>query len=81
MNWTNLKFKIGKRQLNSSLLRNLAYMNRQANLMNTCVIQLLQWRIQDFSEGGANPQGGDANLLLGQIFPENCMKMKEIGPT
>ena len=30
--------------------------------------------------GGANPQGGDVNLLFGQKFPENCMKMKEFGP-
>ena len=30
--------------------------------------------------GGANPQSGGANLLLGQKFPENCMKMKEFGP-
>ena len=26
--------------------------------------------------GGANPKGG-ANLLFGQFFPENCMKMKK----
>ena len=25
------------------------------------------------------PQSGGAILLIGQIFPENCMKMKEIG--
>ena len=30
--------------------------------------------------GGGNFQGGDANLLFNQIFPENCMKMKEFGP-
>ena len=30
--------------------------------------------------GGVNPQGGSANLLFGQKFPENCMKMKEFGP-
>ena len=36
-----------------------------------------QWRIQDFTDWGR--QGGGANLLFGQIFPENCMKMKEIG--
>ena len=30
--------------------------------------------------GGANFQGGGANLLFNQIFPENCMKMKEFGP-
>ena len=40
-----------------------------------------QWQIQDFPGGGSiNPQGGGANLLLGQNFLENCMKMKEIGP-
>ena len=31
--------------------------------------------------GGANSQSGGANLLFGQHFPENCMKMKEFGPT
>ena len=30
--------------------------------------------------GGANFQGVDTNLLFNQIFPENCMKMKEFGP-
>ena len=25
---------------------------------------------------GTNPQGGRTNLLFGQLFPENCMKMK-----
>ena len=30
--------------------------------------------------GGANLQGGGANLLFGQKFPENCMNMKEFGP-
>ena len=28
--------------------------------------------------GGLNPKGGGKNLLFGQIFPENCVKMKEI---
>ena len=37
-----------------------------------------QWRIRDFSDGDDNPRGGGANLLLGQFFPENCMKMKAI---
>ena len=31
-------------------------------------------------EGGANPQGGGANLLFGQKFPENCMKWKNLDP-
>ena len=30
--------------------------------------------------GGANPQNGGTNLLFGQTFPENCMKMKEFAP-
>ena len=44
-----------------------------------CVRVGVQWRIQDFPDGGANTQGGCANLSFGQIFPENSMKMKEIG--
>ena len=32
------------------------------------------------TEGGANPKGGNEKLLFGQIFPKNCMKMKEIEP-
>ena len=39
-----------------------------------------QWRIQDFPEEGRQPQSGGTNLLFGQKFPENCMKMKEFGP-
>ena len=42
--------------------------------------QQLQWRIQDFPDGGANPKG-NTNLLFDQLFPENCMKMKEINWT
>ena len=30
--------------------------------------------------GVANPKGGDGNLLFGQIFPQNSMKTKNIGP-
>ena len=38
--------------------------------------------MQNFPGGrGADLQGGYANLLLGQIFPENYMKLKEIGPS
>ena len=40
----------------------------------------VQWWIQDFPEGGANPQSGCANLLFRKFFAENCMKMKEFGP-
>ena len=39
----------------------------------------LQWRIQDFPDGAVTLKGGSANLLFGHIFPENCMKTKEIG--
>ena len=40
----------------------------------------MQWWIQDFVDGGAPTPKAGANLLFGQIFPENCMKIKEIGP-
>ena len=30
--------------------------------------------------GGANSQGGGANPLFGQNFPENCMQIKEFEP-
>ena len=49
-------------------------------LYSKCVYNLLlynepfmQWRIQDFLDGGAN-------LLFDQTFLKNCMKMKEFGP-
>ena len=29
---------------------------------------------------GDNPKVGGARLLFGKMFPQNCMKMKEIGP-
>ena len=31
-------------------------------------------------EGSANPRVGGANLLFGNIYAENSMKMKDIGP-
>ena len=37
----------------------------------------LQWRIQDFPQGGA-PTPKIA--IIFQIFAKNCMKMKEFGP-
>ena len=45
------------------------------NDRNNCPIQ---WRIQYFPEGGANPWG--KNLLFDKTFAENCMKMKDIEP-
>ena len=37
----------------------------------------IQWRIQDFPQGGApTPK----SVIIFQIFAENCMKMKEFGP-
>ena len=37
---------------------------------------------QDFADGGADLKvgGRGTNLLFGQFFSKNCMKMKEIGP-
>ena len=42
----------------------------------------VQWRILDLpdGEGALNSQSGGANLLLGQIFTEYCIEMKENGP-
>ena len=34
----------------------------------------MQWRIQDFPEGGREPSSGGVNT---PNFPENCMKSKE----
>ena len=42
------------------------------------VFSMLQWRIQDFSDGGTSPWIWAKSLLFGKIFAENCMKMKEI---
>ena len=40
------------------------------------LINMLQWRIQDFPEGGREPSSGGVNT---PNFPENCMKSKEFG--
>ena len=39
-----------------------------------------QWRIQDFSDGGADPKTGGSNYWLANFSPKNFMKTKEIGP-
>ena len=36
------------------------------------MIQRLQQEIKDFPEGGANPKGGNANLLFSQILPKTA---------
>ena len=37
----------------------------------------MQWRIQDFPQGGApTPK----SAIIFQFFAKNCMKMKEFGP-
>ena len=40
----------------------------------------MQWRIQDFPDGEGQAREMCANILFDNIFAENCMKMKEIGP-
>ena len=40
-------------------------------------MSLIQWRIQDFPQGGA-PTPKIA--IIFHIFAKNCMKMKEFGP-
>ena len=34
----------------------------------------------EFLRRVSQPKHGDVNLLFGQFFPENCMKLKLIGP-
>ena len=42
------------------------------------IINLLQWRIQDFPEEGAPiPEGGETQPIIWPIFPKNCMKIKK----
>ena len=48
----------------------------RSNKFQVCKTSL-QWRIQDFPQGGA-PTPKIA--IIFQIFAENCMKMKEFGP-
>ena len=47
-----------------------------------CILGMFILVLQVANPGfpGGNPRGGCANLLFGQIFAENCMKMKEFGP-
>ena len=40
------------------------------------IVFSIQWRIQDFPEGGREPSRGGVNT---PYFPENCMKSKEFG--
>ena len=45
------------------------------------LFQILQSSVADPEfpdEDAANSQGGGTNLLFGQFFAENCMKMNEI---
>ena len=46
------------------------------------MIAILLFAVTDpgFPRGSINPKGWGANLVFGQLFPENCRKMKEIGP-
>ena len=46
----------------------------RVGIQNPCQ---MQWRIQDFPQGGA-PTPKIA--IIFQIFAKNCMKMKEFGP-
>ena len=46
--------------------------------LNTTYIKLHSGGSTIF-QTGANAKGRGANLSFGQLFPENCMKMKEIG--
>ena len=43
---------------------------------------LYQWPIHEFADGGvASPWDRSENLMFDKIFVDNCVKMKEIGPS
>ena len=46
----------------------------------TEIMRFIQWWIQDFPDRVANPWVFSKNLLLGEIYAENWVKRKEIGP-
>ena len=48
------------------------------NVGGTNVVVRIQWRIQDLQEEAATP--GGVNLLFGQLFSKNCMKMNMFRP-
>ena len=52
-------------------------MIEQYGILGQPLHSTIQWRIQDFPQGGA-PIPKIANFF--QFFAENCMKMKEFGP-
>ena len=64
------------------------HLNVVTSLTNASFIQIqrlhhtlrMQWRIQEFPEGEYQPLRRWTNLLFGNIFAENCMKIKETGP-
>ena len=43
-----------------------------------CQGDLVQWRIQDFPKGCANPREWCANLFFGKIFAKNCITWKNM---
>ena len=45
------------------------------------ILYLVQWRIQDFLRGSANPREGCADLLFvgAEVLGKNCMNMSEFG--
>ena len=49
-----------------------------SNLKTLNLVDLEQWRIQDFPEEGAlTPKVGGRQPIIWPIFPKNCMKMKK----
>ena len=59
------------------------FLYRHRYIIHTCIClkrTAIQWRIQDFPEGGAPTLGGGRQPIICLIFPENCMKMKKFWP-
>ena len=54
-----------------------SYVMTKCSLQFSFATRNIQWRIQDFPQGGApTPK----SAIIFQFFAENCMKMKEFGP-
>ena len=49
-----------------------------ANIPGNIWCKSIQWRIQDFPQGGTN-LGEGCQSIIWPIFPKNSMKMKKIG--
>ena len=77
--YTPLQYKVAANILEKYAFILHVYVRKEYNKL-TGNQSLIQWRIRDLlhRRWGATREGF-TNLLYGEIFDSNCMKMKEIG--